>query len=35
MQMGIKRFTKTAGINVVEKRRNIANHMISSNTYNL
>ena len=35
MQMGIKRFTKTAGVNVVEKRRNIANHMILLNTYNL
>lgn len=35
MQMGMKRFTKVAGVNVVEARRNIANHLIEANNYNL
>jgi hypothetical protein len=35
MLMGMKRFTKITGVNVVEARRKIANHMIEANKYNL
>jgi len=33
MLMGMKRFTKVAPVNVVEKRRRIANKMIEENKY--
>jgi hypothetical protein len=35
MLMGMKRFTKIAGVNVVAARRKIADHMIEANKYNL
>jgi len=35
MQMGMKRFTKVAGVNVVAARRKIANHLIESEKYSL
>ena len=35
MLMGMKRFTKVAGVNVVALRRQIADHMIEANMYNL
>ncbi len=35
MLMGMKRFTKVPGVNVVSIRRKIADHMISANKYNL
>ena len=35
MLMGMKRFTKIAGVNVVAARRKIADHMIEANRYNL
>ncbi len=35
MLMGMKRFTKIAGVNVVAARRKIADHMIDANRYNL
>ena len=35
MQMGMKRFTKVAGVNVVAARRNIADHLVEANKYNL
>ncbi len=35
MLMGMKRFTKVSGLNVVAARRKIANHMIKDNKYNL
>jgi alkylation response protein AidB-like acyl-CoA dehydrogenase len=34
MTMGMKRFTKVPGVNVVEMRRNIADHIIEANNYN-
>lgn len=34
MTMGMKRFTKVPGINVVEMRRNIAHRLIDANNYN-
>jgi alkylation response protein AidB-like acyl-CoA dehydrogenase len=35
MLMGMKRFTKIAGVNVVAARRMIADHMIEANKYNI
>ena len=35
MLMGMKRFTKIPGVNVVAKRRKIADYMIEANKYNL
>jgi len=35
MLMGMKRFTKIAGVNVVAARRKIADHIIEANKYNL
>jgi hypothetical protein len=35
MLMGMKRFTKVAGVNVVVARRKIADHLIDANKYNL
>jgi alkylation response protein AidB-like acyl-CoA dehydrogenase len=35
MLMGMKRFTKVSGLNVVKARRKIADHMIQDNKYNL
>ena len=35
MLMGMKRFTKIAGVNVIAARRKIADHMIEANKYNL
>lgn len=35
MLMGMKRFTKVQGINTVEMRRHIADHLIEANSYNL
>jgi hypothetical protein len=35
MLMGMKRFTKVAGLNIVAARRKIADHMIEDNKYNL